>query len=115
MLTVHCYDAGGARVVENPDDISELVQQSSQLVWVDLVDATDREYDCVQHEFELHPLAMEDARKHGQRPKLEQYPTHAFVVAYSARLAEVDVFVGRNWLVTVRGRADEGEQVGEPW
>lgn len=103
MLTVHCYDGAEARVIENPDDISELVAQSSRLVWVDLVHPTDSEYLCVQAEFDLHPLAMEDARKHGQRPKLEEYPTHAFMVAYSAALAEVDLFIGPNWLVTVRG------------
>ena len=81
------------------------------VVWVDLDDPSDADFECVQQEFSLHPLAMEDARKHGQRPKLERYPTHAFVVAYSGHGAEVDLFVGPGWVVTVRGAGDDGK----PW
>ncbi|HEX9258033.1 MAG TPA: magnesium transporter CorA family protein, partial [Acidimicrobiales bacterium] len=42
------------------------------------------------------------------RPKLERYPNHAFIVAYSADLAEVDMFVGRDWVLTVRGPNADG-------
>src|SRR4029079_7564095 len=45
----------------------------------------------------------------GQRPKVEHYTTHSFLVAYSASLAEVDVWVGPNWMITVRGRNEKGE------
>ncbi len=57
-------------------------------------------------------MAIEDAHKHGQRPKLEEYPTHAFVVAYDCELAEVDLFVGPDWLVSVRERNEEGHAWG---
>ena len=76
--------------------------------WLDVVEPTDDEFARLQREFDLHPLALEDARTHGQRPKLEQYPTHAFVVAKSKELAEVDIFVGRDWLITVREHAPDG-------
>jgi magnesium transporter len=54
---------------------------------------------------------MEDVREHHQRPKLEKYPTHAFIVVYSSDLQEVDIFVGPTWVITVR------ETVGDatPW
>jgi magnesium transporter len=78
------------------------------LRWLDVVDATEEEFDRLRDEFKLHPLALEDAREHGQRTKLEQYPTHAFIVAKSKELAEVDLFVGETWLVSVRERNDEG-------
>jgi magnesium transporter len=110
MISVHAYRPGqGSEEVADPNDISEIVGRDDRLVWVDLVEPTDEDLACVQHEFELHPLAIEDARKHRQRPKLERYPTHAFVVAYSRELAEVDLFVGRDWLVSVREENEEGE------
>nr|MDP9006129.1 magnesium transporter CorA family protein [Actinomycetota bacterium] len=106
---VTVYDANGARTLDDPGEISVVVKADDTVVWVDLIDPTDDELECLREEFELHPLAIEDAVKHGQRPKLEQYPTHAFLVAYSKDLAEVDLFVGRNWLISVRERNDEGQ------
>jgi magnesium transporter len=73
-----------------------------------VVDPTDDDLGCIQEQFSLHPLAIEDVRKHQQRPKLEEYPEHAFVVTYSGDLQEVDFFVGPRWLVTVRERDDDG-------
>jgi magnesium transporter len=108
-INVRAYDGAGVEHVKDPALISDLVGRK-KLLWVDVVDASDEDFRCIAEEFELHHLAMEDARKHGQRPKLEQYPTHAFVVAYTAELAEVDLFVGPDWLVTVRERAEEASE-----
>jgi magnesium transporter len=55
---------------------------------------------------------MEDVRERHQRPKLEKYPTHAFLVAYSAGLQEVDIFIGPTWVITFRERFGEGEAWG---
>ncbi len=110
MISVLAYSPGeGAQAVDDPGEISDMAGRDGCLLWVDLVDPTDADLTRVQEEFELHPLAIEDARKHGQRPKLERYPTHAFVVAYSCELAEVDLFVGPNWLVSVREKNDNGD------
>ena len=111
MIAVSTYTEGGARHEIDPADISEVIGDRQRLVWVDAVDPDDDDFSCIQEEFSLHPLAIEDARKHEQRPKLERYPTHAFVVAYSGLLAEVDIFVGATWVVTVRGKGEDGE----PW
>jgi magnesium transporter len=108
-IDVTCYNDGRVKEIKDPADISELVHRDDHLIWVDLVDPTPEDFRHVQQEFELHPLAMEDAAKHGQRPKLEQYPTHAFVVAYSKEGAEVDLFVGQDWLVSVRERSDDDQ------
>ncbi len=102
------YDGTGSSPLEDPERISDLVQRDGCVVWVDLVDPDDDDFARVAEEFSLHPLAMEDARKHGQRPKLEHYPSHAFLVAYSKELAEVDLFVGPSWVVSVRERNDDG-------
>jgi magnesium transporter len=108
-ITVHCYNDVEVKKAVDPHDISELIHRDNNLIWVDLVDPDDEDFAHVQEEFQLHPLAIEDAREHGQRPKLEQYPTHAFIVAYSKQQAEVDLFVGKDWLVSVRERSESGD------
>jgi magnesium transporter len=109
-ITVRCYNQDGqVQEMVDPRDISDLLDRDNHLVWVDLIDPDDEDFAHVEEEFQLHPLAIEDAKKHDQRPKLEQYPTHAFVVAYSKEQAEVDLFVGKDWLVSVRERSDGGE------
>jgi magnesium transporter len=111
-MTIHVlvYERGRSQELENPEDISELIGEPGRALWVDLDDPTDEDFELVQDEFSLHPLAMEDARHHNQRAKLEHYPTHAFIVAYSADLSEVDMFIGPTWVVTVRGKNADGQQ-----
>ena len=109
-ISVCAYRPGReAEQVPDPDQISDVRGRDGRLLWVDLVDPTDADLDRVAAEFDLHHLAMEDAKKHRQRPKLEQYPTHAFLVAYSSAPSEVDVFIGPDWLVTVRDRNHAGD------
>ena len=112
-MSIAAFVYRDARVerIEDVSEVSELRGRDGVLVWVDLWDPTEGDFACVADEFDLHPLAMEDARKHGQRPKLERYPTHAFIVAYSMSLAEVDLFVGPDWVVSVRGDGPDGA----PW
>ena len=108
MITVRTYRGGKAQEHDDPSVIGSLAGGADGLLWVDLVDPSEDDLTCVQEQFDLHPLALEDVRKHHQRPKIEQYPTHSFVVAYSADLQEVDFFVGKHWLVTVREHDEEG-------
>ncbi len=108
MITVRTYRGGKAHEHADPNDIASLARGDDGLLWVDLVDPDEDDLSCIEKQFDLHPLALEDVRKHHQRPKLEQYPTHAFVVAYSSGLQEVDLFIGDRWLVTVREHDDDG-------
>jgi Mg2+ and Co2+ transporter CorA len=71
------------RVVEDPEAISEIVAHGGRLLWLDLENPTDEELALVEHEFSLHPLAMEDARARHQRPKIEEYDDFYLVVFYS--------------------------------
>lgn len=79
--------------------------------WVGLVEPTTQEFDTVQREFDLHELAVEDAVSAHQRPKLEVYGDTLFVVVKTVRyhgaedlvqIGEVMVFVGPDFLITVR-------------
>jgi len=79
-------------------------------VWIGLHDATADEFDPIQREFDLHPLAVEDAAEAHQRPKLEVYGDMIFLVLKTARyvdpeevvtIGELLVFCGPDYLITV--------------
>ena len=93
------------------EQISDYLAEPACLVWVDVCSPDRALLDQLGEELELHSLALEDAAKERQRPKLDRYETHLFVTAYEARLdvgtgrlttSEVDAFVTRQALVTVR-------------
>jgi magnesium transporter len=98
------------------EDISDHIGAPDTFVWVALRDATDHELAEVQREFGLHELAVEDARHGHQRPKIEEYGDTLFCVMHlvelgptdSLRIGEVAVFVGPNYVVSVRNRSTQG-------
>ncbi len=93
------------------DDAYEAIRADKAFAWIGLVNPTVPEFDSVQREFALHELAVEDAVKAHQRPKLETYDDSLFLVLRTARLAggddvvkfgEILVFVGESFVITVR-------------
>ncbi|GAU66924.1 putative magnesium/cobalt transporter CorA [Streptomyces sp. NBRC 110611] len=81
------------------------------LAWIGLHRPTPSELVALASEFDLHPLAVEDALEAHQRPKLERYGGTLFVVLRAARylddreevdFGELHVFVGRDFVITVR-------------
>lgn len=106
VISVYSFDFKGSHCIDDPEEISELIRRKGTVVWADFTDPTDEDLKRMQEEFSLHPLAIEDVSKKGQRPKLEVFDDHTFLVAYASctdnvSLSEVDIFVGRNWLVTI--------------
>src|SRR5918997_6758826 len=95
----------------------EAVRQRQGVAWIGLYKPTEEEFSSVAGEFGLHPLAVEDAIKAHQRPKLERYDETLFVVLRPARyldetetveFGEVHLFVGEDFVVTIRrGEASE--------
>ena len=108
MITARVYPEGTVRQID-PTEVSEEIRDPDQLCWVDVDAPGEADLALLQHEFSLHPLAMEDVRERHQRPKLEHYPSHAFLVAYTAERKELDIFIGPTWLVTVREDDAPGE------
>src|SRR5450830_1414730 len=108
----------GKKLADLPiDDISDYVERPDCFVWVALLDATPDELKQMQHEFDLHELAVEDARHGHQRPKIEEYGDSLFAVLHTVEVdgdelvvGEIDVFVGRNYVLTVRNRTARGFQ-----
>ena len=97
------------------EDISDYVVKPDCFVWVALLDATHDELVKMQEEFTLHPLAVEDAHHGHQRPKVDEFGDSLFVVMHlpelindELRIGEVDVFVGKNYVLSVRNRSSHG-------
>ncbi|MDR3055270.1 MAG: magnesium/cobalt transporter CorA [Zoogloeaceae bacterium] len=108
----------GARFVDIPvEDVSEYMGRSDCFVWVALRDATPEELEKMQEEFDLPPLAIEDAYHGHQRPKLEEYDgEHFFAVMHLLTLneeeddylrGEVNLFVGNNYILSVRNHSPQ--------
>ncbi|MEU9880312.1 magnesium and cobalt transport protein CorA [Streptomyces phaeochromogenes] len=104
----------GTRVA-NPatlaDTFRELREQPDGMAWIGLARPTEEEILSLAAEFDLHPLAVEDAMEAHQRPKLERYGETLFVVLRAARyldaseevdFGELHVFIGPDFLITVR-------------
>ena len=98
-----------------PEQIHEYVHHPECFVWVALVDPGPGELAMMQHEFDLHELAVEDARHGHQRPKIEEYGDSLFSAMHTVEMrdgelqvGEVDVFVGTNYVLTVRNKTSKG-------
>jgi magnesium transporter len=106
----------GRKVAEiRKDEISDYVRRPECFVWVALKDPTDEELEEMAVEFGLHELAVEDARHGHQRPKIEEYGDSLFAVMQVPELhgeeievGEVNVFVGPNYILSVRQRTEHG-------
>jgi magnesium transporter len=100
------------------EDISIYVDKPECFVWVALKDPAPAELDKMKEEFGLHELAVEDVRTGHQRPKIEEYGESLFAVLHTIEMnddgelaiGEVDVFVGRNYVLSVRTRTLHGFQ-----
>src|SRR5260370_12983298 len=86
-------------------DIRSYLQRPGCFVWVALRDATEEELAEMQEEFDLHALAVEDARHGHQRPKIEEYGDLLFVVLNTIdvvgdelKIDEVGILLCRNYV-----------------
>src|SRR5262245_55071513 len=102
----------GVRVADvGIDQIRGALDHEDHFVWLGLYEPEKDILRAVQRQFGLHDLAIEDAYNAHQRPKLELYENSLFVVLRTVHLAqsprhlefgETHIFLGRNYLVTVR-------------
>jgi magnesium transporter len=101
--------------VSTPDSLAQTFHQLREhpdgMAWIGLHRPTEPELLSLAEEFDLHPLAVEDALEAHQRPKLERYGETLFVVLRAARyldapeevdFGELHVFLGHDFVITVR-------------
>ena len=115
LINCAAYQEGRKLADIQPAEIHEYVRRPECFVWVALYEPTREELETMQREFGLHELAVEDARNGHQRPKIEEYGDSLFVVLHTVELAgdelkvgEVDIFVGPNYVLSVRSRTERG-------
>ena len=121
MVRTRSYRDGKLQQENFPlDKVSDHLQVEGTTVWFDLCGSDTADLDVISDELGLHELAVEDVRDPHQRPKLDHYPEHLFLVAYALevdvktgqlRAHEINIFVTRNAVVTVR--EDEGFDIDE--
>jgi magnesium transporter len=126
MALTRVYRAGVLLAEGFPvEDVSEYLADPDCVVWVDLCAPDRADLDVIADELALHHLALEDAVSEHQRPKLDRYETHLFLAAYVVRLdpatgvlatAEIDAFITRQALVTIRKSRDvDAEEIIHRW
>ncbi|MES2261298.1 MAG: magnesium/cobalt transporter CorA [Pseudomonadota bacterium] len=116
-MLINCvaYQDGRKLTDVDVEDISDYVARNDCVVWVALRDADAAELAKMQEEFGLHELAVEDASRGHQRPKIEEYGDSLFVVVKTVEaqgdsllVGEVDIFVGSNYVLSNRQNSAYG-------
>ncbi len=94
------------------EHISDYLANKDSFVWVALLDPTVDEIMKMKEEFDLHPLAVEDALTGHQRPKIEEYGNSLFAVIQVLKydddivVGELDIFAASDYVLSVRNRSD---------
>ena len=113
-MIVDCavYENGLRRAGVLPlEDAFDASRRHGAFVWIGLHEPSEDEFDSVRREFDLHELAVEDAIKAHQRPKLDTYGESLFLVLKTARyleaeetveFGEIQLFIGEGFIITVR-------------
>lgn len=115
MIKTLCLNTTSNEFTEgcNVADISDIRGEGNKVIWADVSDPTSEDFDELAKEFGFHRLSIEDCRHQHQRPKVEEYSGYYFIVLYEAELADADqtlelrelnIFLGKNYLVTVHSR-----------
>jgi len=100
----------------------EQLRSRGEFFWLDLSHPSPEDIDALGEIFGLHPLALDDTRAFGQRPKLDDYDTYVLLVFYGLALQheqgeepallEVHLYISGDAVVTVRhGHCEELEGV----
>jgi magnesium transporter len=110
---------GSVRSLEGSklEDLRHLRAKKDQLVWLDLLDPDAESLEALAKEFKMHPLALEDMQKRGQRPKIDTYPDQHMIVTYevleqrahrrrarSPELGEIHLIAGEGYLISAHWR-----------
>jgi magnesium transporter len=114
MIVDCAYYKDRKRQHEGPIDLEralECAKSDQGFVWLGMFEPTEDELAAASRAFNLPKLAVEDTVQAHQRPKLEEYEGHFFVVLKTARydeahervhFGEIHIFLGRGYAVTVR-------------
>ena len=138
VKTVACLGGVSLERGVAADEIRDYLNDADNVVWMDVQDPGPEELAMLVDEFGFHPLALEGAGEGRRRPKADEYKAHLALVTYAAvptaeaapaaagtgtperardlPTAEVDLFIGRNYVVTLhRGRVPALDDAAARW
>ena len=108
VVAAHLYRNGKSAKSISLDEPIEC-RGKSEFVWIGLFEPLEGELKLLEKNYGLHPLAIEDALKANQMPKVDVYGDQLFVMTRTAHLehdhiayGETAVFVGKNFIISVR-------------
>jgi len=109
MLRILHFNEGRVTVSDNPEAVAP--PAGDELCWIDIQDFTASELDLLRQRFGFHSLALDDCIQHNERAKLDDYGDYLFLVTHQTSMdnngarsfhaEELDVFLGRRFLITV--------------
>ena len=109
VVAASVYHGGRAVADISIEEAGDWARRDGHLVWIGLLEPSRELLVRIQHQFEIHDLAIEDAEHPHGYPKVEQYGDALFVVARTAQLekgrvafGETQLFVGKGFVVSVR-------------
>jgi magnesium transporter len=99
--------------------VKEAINASSEggFIWLNFYNPTAEELHSLIDTMQVHPLSVEDCLDRNQVPKIEQFPNNTFIIfnafSYTDKVLfidEIDLFLGKNFLITVSGIQSEGRK-----
>ena len=111
MIRAMLYDPGSAETVSGDERLIELWKSDSEkVIWVDLFEVPpDEERLLLERDFNLHPLAIQDATRDRHPPKLERFDDYLFLIfkglhtdstSEEFKAIQIGIFLGARFLVT---------------
>jgi len=117
VIAAYLYRHGRRVRAISIDERVDCPTDRSEFVWIGLADPCADDVELLQNLYGLHPLAVEDAMKDGQLPKVDVYGDQLFVIGRTARLeagalvyGQTAVFLGHSHIITVRQGSTRSHQ-----
>ena len=109
VIAAYLYRDGHRIREVSIDEKIDCRDDKSEFVWIGIADPTEEEMHSLANNYDLHPLAVEDALKANQLPKIDVYDDQLFIVARTAHLTdehidygETAIFIGHSHIISVR-------------
>src|ERR1043166_6923531 len=110
-MEILVYRRGDQRVSEGftVEQLPELLQEQSNVIWVDMESPTADDEQVLLDTFHFHPLTVEDCRENRHYPKVEEFPSYIYFIVHGVRAdtspdrfntIELDGFLGPNFVIT---------------
>jgi magnesium transporter len=112
-VLISCDPNGKIQHFTDLQEAGPLLAQKETTFWIDLVNPSPEELTFLEETFHFHPLALEDATRPHERPKVDSYPSYYFIIFYTAHYDQereriftlpISLFIGPNYLVSIHSQ-----------